>query len=362
MIQAPEGLENVVVANTAIGLVDGQEGRLVYRGYAAEDIALNQDFESAAFLIWHGHLPDRDESATMREMFHRNRTLSATALGILKLAPQMMNPLVVLRSAFSLADAAWPPTTEQAVGLVAQAPLIIARAYRTSKSLPLVEDDPSLDHVENFLYMLHGKRPTTAQIRALQAYLILTMEHGMNASTFTARVVTSTQSDLISAVVAAISAMKGPLHGGAPSEVMTMIDEIGTKDNAETWIREKLEKGERLMGFGHRVYKTEDPRARALRSIVKSLAPEDPWFDLAIYVEQRALELLQEYKPSQKLYTNVEYWASAILRSVGIPPELFTPMFTSSRLVGWTAHIMEQAAHNRLIRPQSKYVGPEATN
>jgi citrate synthase len=205
--------------------------------------------------------------------------------------------------------------------------------------------------------MLKGTDPSPAHVRALDAYLILTQEHGMNASTFAARVVTSTRSDLVSAVTAAIGALKGPLHGGAPSEVTAMIEAIGTKENAEPWMRRALENGERLMGFGHRVYKTLDPRASALRTVASELAADDPWFELATHVEQVALRLLAEHKPERKLNTNVEFYAAAVMRAVGLPDELFTPTFAMSRTVGWCAHVMEQAANNRLIRPESIYVG-----
>jgi citrate synthase len=200
--------------------------------------------------------------------------------------------------------------------------------------------------------------PEGAHTEALSAYLILTMEHGMNASTFSARAVASTESDLISAIVGAIGSMKGPLHGGAPSGVTDMLEAIGTKEQAEPWLRAALQRGERLMGFGHRIYKTTDPRAIALSEVTRRVAGEDPWLDLANHVEETAQALLAEFKPHRRLYTNVEFYAAAVMRAIGLPSELFTPTFTASRMVGWTAHVLEQATVNRIFRPQSTYVGP----
>ncbi|MCK9905554.1 citrate synthase/methylcitrate synthase, partial [Frankia sp. Cpl3] len=230
------------------------------------------------------------------------------------------------------------------------------RQARLNGKEPLAPN-ADLDHTANYLYMLKGEVPKDAHVRALDAYLILTQEHGMNASTFAARVVSSTRSDLVSAITAAIGALKGPLHGGAPSEVTEMIEAIGTKENAEPWMRKKLESGERLMGFGHRVYKTIDPRATALSGVASELSANDPWFDLATHVEKVGMELLKEFKPDRKLHTNVEFFAAAVMRAVGLDDSIFTPTFAVSRVVGWSAHVLEQAANNRIIRPQSNYTG-----
>ncbi len=205
--------------------------------------------------------------------------------------------------------------------------------------------------------MLTGELPSFTHVKALEAYMILTMEHGMNASTFTSRVVSSTESDMVSAVTGAIGAMKGPLHGGAPTGVIDMLNEIKEKENAERWIRRKLEKKEYLMGFGHRVYKTRDPRAEVLSTICQRIGQDDAWLNLAGYVEKMAILLLNEYKPGRKLYTNVEFYAAAVMKALNMSPDLFTPTFTVSRMVGWAAHVIEQSLDNTIFRPEAKYIG-----
>jgi citrate synthase len=354
-----KGLEGVVAAHTHLSLVDGEQGHLVYRGYWARELAKERTFEEVAHLLWYGHLPSREELCNLTEVFKNYRVIPAYVAEIIDRLPFEFDMMSVLRSAVSAMGVSqeWPPCQEDAIRFAAAVPTIIAYRYAKQQGRTPIAPDESLSHVANYLYMLTGQKPSTQHVRALEAYLILTMEHGMNASTFSARVTTSTQSDMASALTSAIGTMKGPLHGGAPSEVMTMLEEIGTPENAEAWIRHALESGERLMGFGHRVYKTRDPRAQGLREVVEQIAGQDPWFDLAVKVEDTAIRLLEEYKPGRRLYTNVEYWAAAILRTVNIPKPLYTPTFTMSRTVGWTAHILEQAANNRLIRPQSVYVG-----
>jgi citrate synthase len=208
--------------------------------------------------------------------------------------------------------------------------------------------------------MLTGKRHSSALIRALEGYMILTMEHGMNASTFTSRVVSSTESDMVSAVTGAIGAMKGPLHGGAPTGVIDMLNEISNKEVAEIWIRQKLERKENLMGFGHRVYRTRDPRAEALSEITKQIGADDEWLELAYYVEKLAVQLLEEYKPGRRINTNVEFYAAAVMKAIDMSPSLFTPTFTVSRMVGWTAHVIEQSLNNTIFRPEAKYIGKQS--
>ncbi|MGC4378103.1 citrate synthase/methylcitrate synthase [Fictibacillus sp. Mic-4] len=354
------GLEGIVAAETNISLVDGEKGHLVYRGYWAKDLALHYSFEEVAFLLWNDRLPEKEELQFLKAKFQRTRTLSLDTISLIKNLPSSMDMMAVLRTVLSsLGDDkfGWPSDIDQAVALTSIVPSIIAIRYRNQNGQSIVMPDQNLNHVENFLYMLTGKIPSKAHVKALTAYLVLTMEHGMNASTFTARVIASTQSDMVSAITGAIGAMKGPLHGGAPSEVMDMLDEVGSKEHAEKWIRSVLERGEKLMGFGHRVYKTRDPRAEALQEITGNLVKEDEWFDLANYVEKKAIELLNEYKPGRRIYTNVEFFAAAILRAVQIPREIFTSVFTASRMVGWTAHVLEQNMNNRIFRPQSEYIG-----
>lgn len=355
------GLEGIVAAETEISLVDGEGGRLIYRGYRVEDLANNHIPEEVANLLWKGSLPDVSEREAIRHKWAKGRVLPGFLKDLIATIPREVEMTDVIRTAISaLGGASFDglSTEEQAISIASMLPSIIAfRLYHLAGS-EAPEPRFDLSHVAHYLYLLQGKVPNPAHVRALEAYFVLTAEHGMNASTFTARVVTSTQSDLISAIVAAIGALKGPLHGGAPSGVERMLDEIGGEDRIESWIRDRLEQGERLMGFGHRIYKTEDPRAAALREIAVRLAAEEPWFRLAVQVEKEALRLLEEYKPGRRIYTNVEYYAAAIFRAVGLPKELFTPTFICSRIIGWAAHAMEQAARNRLIRPDSVYIGP----
>jgi citrate synthase len=354
------GLEGIVVAETDLSLVDGKNGYLVYRGNWAKDLAISRTYEDVVHLLWRGHLPDERESEAFRAELAARRKLPDYLKTIIRALPPETDTMSVLRTATSaIGDRsfAWPPTFEQASEILAKAPTIIAYRNALNTGRDPIEPDESLGHAENYLYMLHGEKPTRVHTRALDAYIILTAEHGLNASTFTGRVITSTRSDIASAITGAIGALKGPLHGGAPSEVDTMLEEIGTKENAEPWLRQQIEAGERLMGFGHRVYKTMDPRAVALRQVADSFAGEDPWFDLSVHVEETAVRLLSEYKPGRNLYPNVEFWAAAVLRGVRIPTDLYTPTFGLARMAGWSAHILEQADKNRLIRPESTYVG-----
>lgn len=356
-----KGLEGVTVTDTQLGLVDGERGHLVYRGYWAKDLALQYTYEHVAYLLWFGKLPNDQELKEFRERMASYRSLPSYLKTILDVIPQNVDMMSVLRTAVSAIGNdtyGWPPTIDQAMELTAKVPTIITYRYRRVHGEEPVEPRSDLSHTANYLYMLFGKEPSAAHVSALDAYLVLTAEHGMNASTFSARVTTSTRSDMASAITTAIGTMKGPLHGGAPSEVDETLAKIGTKENAEPYLRGLLEKGERLMGFGHRVYKTRDPRAEALSIVAKRVAGDDPWLDLAVHVEDVAIRLLEEFKPGRRLYTNVEFYAAAVLRAVGLPKELYTPTFTLSRMAGWTAHVLEQAADNRLIRPQSVYTGP----
>lgn len=355
------GLEGVIAAETSLSLVDGEKGHLVYRGHWVKDLALQCQFEEAAYLLWYGTWPTAKQLQSFNAELKSKRMLPNHVRDVLDVLPPDTNMMSVLRTAVSAMGGphsfCWPPTVEQAVELTAVLPTVIAYRYRRQQGQSFVSPDPKLGHVANYLYMLTGRKPQNAHVRALNAYFILTAEHGMNASTFAVRVITSTQSDMASAVSGAIGAMKGPLHGGAPSEVIDMLNEIGTKENAEAWLRNLLDRGEYIMGFGHRVYKTRDPRAEALRNITGELSGEDDWLDLANHVEKVAIRLLGEYKPGRQLYTNVEFYAAAVLRAVNMPQTLYTPTFTASRIVGWTAHVLEQAENNRIFRPQSTYVG-----
>jgi citrate synthase len=244
----------------------------------------------------------------------------------------------------------------QALRTCAVVPTLLTSLYRLKHGLEPVEPHPDLPYAANYLYMLHGEVPKPDHARAIEQYLISTIDHGFNASTFTARVITSTGADLGSAVVGAIGALSGPLHGGAPSRALDMLDAIGEEDKAEPWLRDAVERGDRLMGFGHRVYKTDDPRSTMLREIAERLG--GPKVDLAEAIERKAIDVLADMKPGRRLYTNVEFYAGVVMETCGVPREMFTPTFASSRTIGWTSHILEQAADNRLIRPSANYVGP----
>ncbi|HET7579390.1 MAG TPA: citrate synthase/methylcitrate synthase [Bacillales bacterium] len=358
------GLEGVIAAETALSMIDGNNGELLLRGRPAGEVAEKCSFEEAAYFLWYGKQPDAKELSDFKKTFVKYRELPSRIQNIIDELPADMEMMAVLRTAVSALgeDAGWPPTVDQAIRVTAVMPSILTYRYRKLHGKPFIEPREDLGHTTNWLYMLTGEEPKDSHVRALNAYLVLTMEHGLNASTFSARVISSTQSDLYSSITGAIGAMKGPLHGGAPSGVMEMLNAIGTKEDTEPWIRKALERGDRLMGFGHRVYKTEDPRAAALKKITAELSGEDEWLDLAGEVEKTAVRLLAEYKPGRRLYTNVEFYAAAILRAVALPEVLYSPMFTSSRVVGWTAHVLEQAENNRIFRPKAAYVGPRSLN
>jgi citrate synthase len=359
-----KGLEGVVAATTALSLVDGNAGRLIYRGYEIGDLAARASFEEVAYLLWQGKLPNERELAELHTQMAAQRALPEQVIDIIKRHPVEANPMALLRTAVSAlgstTDFADTPSVAQAISITAKIPTILAAFHRYRLGLPALSPRAELSHTANYLYLLTGEEPTASQVRALDAYLVLTADHGMNASTFTARVIASTLSDLVSSITGAIGALKGPLHGGAPSKVADMLDAIGTAEQAEPWIRAKLESSERIMGFGHRVYKTEDPRAVALSKLAGELADQKDaaWLALAHHIEDVTLRLLEEYKPGRRLYTNVEFYAAAVLRGVGLPTDLYTPTFALSRVAGWTAHVLEQLSDNRLIRPAAEYVGP----
>jgi len=355
------GLEGIVAATTAISNVDGQAGRLIYRGYDIHDLAHSTTFEEIAHLLWFGHLPSRAELARLQASLLEQRQLSGELLAILRSLPPQTAPMDMLRTVIS----AWgmydnvqgQPTTEQAIALTARFPLILASFNRLRQGLEIPQPRADLGYTANYLYMLTGQEPSAEHVRGLDAYLVMLADHNMNASTFTARIVISTTSDLASAVVAAISTLKGPLHGGAADKAQEMLSAIGSAENAEPWIRSTMNNGGRLMGFGHRAYKTTDPRAEELREMARHADPVG--FAFAQHVEELAVSILAEIKPGRRLYTNVDFYSAVLLSSVGIPLDLFTPTFAVARIAGWTAHILEQAANNRLIRPLAEYTGSD---
>jgi citrate synthase len=348
------GLEGVVAGETAIARVDGANGTLIYRGYPVGELVRHGTYAQVAELLWTGDWPEHAELPCS--------PLSGAVLASLRSLPDGTNAMDALRSAVSAWGAAerlgWPPTVDEARALTAMAPSALAAFARLQRGFDPIEPDTDLPLAAGFLYQLNGERPDPAAARALDAYFVVAAEHGFNASTFTARVITSTQADLASAVCGAIGALKGPLHGGAPTEVVSQLHEIGSPDRAEQWIRDALERGERLMGFGHRVYRAYDPRAAALRDVAEGMATTAEWLRLAVAVEDIALRLLAERHPNRPLKTNVEYYTAAVLQGVGLPPAIFPATFAMARHAGWTAHCIEQASSNRLIRPDVRYVGP----
>jgi citrate synthase len=349
------GLEGVLAGETALGKVDGERGRLLYRGYRIGDLVEHGTYPAVANLLWSGEW----------DAHHRLPTgpIPDSVLTALRALPSSAKPMDALRTVVSAwgasQDLPWPPTVEQARALTAFSPSALAAFVRLREGKPIIEPDPSLDLVEGFLYQLTGTRPDRGTARALDAYFIVGAEHGFNASTFTARVITSTRSDIASAVTGAIGTMKGPLHGGAPSEVVDQLAKVGSKEHAEEWLRDAIARGERLMGFGHRVYRAYDPRAAALRKVAEAMEHKPDWLQLAIDVEDVALRILREKHPERSLQTNVEYYAAPVLQGVGLTPDLFPAAFSLARHAGWTAHAIEQAADNRLIRPDVRYIGPD---
>ena len=347
------GLEGVIAAETALGYVDGEHGRLLYRGYRIGDLVEQGTYPAVANLLWTGEWEPGHHLATGE--------IPDGVMVALRALPRTAKPMDALRTAVSAWGATqeltYTPTAEQARALTAFSPSALAAFARLRSGQEPVAPDPSLDLVPGFLYQLTGKKPDPGTARALDAYFIVGAEHGLNASTFTARVIVSTRSDLASAVAGAIGCLKGPLHGGAPSEVVEQIHQVGSPERAGAWVNEMLDKGERLMGFGHRVYRAYDPRAAALRKVAESMEHPPEWLALAIAVEDVALRVLAERHPERALKTNVEFYAAPVLMGVGLTPDLFPATFALARHAGWTAHVIEQAAANRLIRPDARYTG-----
>lgn len=367
--QVAKGLEGIVAAATQIAEVDGERGKLTLRGYDISELSGRVDFEEVAYLLWHGKLPNRSEYEALRSEMSRARELPAPALDALRyLSPNAsgMHLLRMAASMLSIGDADVDNLDIDAnrlrsARIQAQMPALVAHTHRLQQGLDIVEPKPEHSLAQGLLYMLEGREPDQARVDGLNAYLVAVSEHGLNASTFTARVVISTDSDMVSALTAAIGALKGPKHGGVPGPVLKMLEAIGTPDRAEGFIRNELAAGRRIMGFGHRVYKVRDPRAALLTDAALRMAKttgDRALLELVQAVEQTTVKVLEELKPGRDLYANVELYAALILHAVDVPSELFTPIFAIGRTCGWTAHMIEQLEDNRLIRPASVYVGP----
>ncbi|HEC24079.1 MAG TPA: citrate synthase [Chloroflexi bacterium] len=363
-----KGLEGIVIAQSRLSKVDGSIGKLQYCGYNIKDLAANALFEEVIFLLWNYRLPTQSELDTFRADLAAQRVLEPELLGMMKQFPKGTHPMSVLRTVVS-AIGMFDPEAEdnspeanqrKAARLASVMPTIVAAWERIRNDEEPIAPRDDLTLATNFLYMLKGTEPTETETDAVNTYLVLLADHGMNASTFSARVTTSTLSDIYSAITTAIGTLKGPAHGGANQKAMEQFMEIGSPDNVDAWFEQAMENKRRIMGIGHRVYKTEDPRATILRERSKALAESSgdrTWYEIAWRLEQRARS--HEFFIERNLFANVDYYSAIVLYQVGIPVDLFTPLFAMSRVAGWSAHVMEQWADNRLIRPRAEYVGPE---
>ena len=366
------GLEGVAVAQTRLSSVDGQAGELTIRGFPVQELAGRASYEEAAHLLWFDALPAAAQLARFSASLARLRALPAAALDALgAIAAERAPVMDALRIAAGMLglragdedDRAVAGADRDGLAVVARFPTAVAAYWRLLNGRLPVPPLPTLGHAANYLHMLGGDIPSAARTQAIETYLVALIDHGMNASTFAARVIMSTGSDLISAVVGAVGALKGPLHGGAPGPALQQLLDIGAPGDAEPYLRRKLEQGERLMGFGHRDYKVRDPRTYVLSTAAEQVCRAEgkpSTYDLALHVERTAVRLLSEYKPGRNLHANVEFYASLLMHGAGLPAELFTPTFAVARTAGWVAHCLEQQHHNRLMQPLTVYVGPTA--
>lgn len=361
------GLEGVVVADVTTSLVNGVEGKLIYSGYSIEDLAENALFEEVVFLLWNNRLPNQGEFDALRAEIAQNASLPEGVMNILKSLPADSNGMAVMRSAVSLL-AHYDPDAEnltdkavaqrKAARLIGQMTTISATWTRLKAGKDPIAPREDLNLAQNFVYMLNGEEPDETAVNAINTYLVLLAEHGMNASTFCSRVVTATGSDMHSAVVGAIGTLKGPAHGGANAEAMKLFLEIGSPDNVESWFKSEIKEGDRrIMGIGHRVYKAPDPRAAILKARAKALAENSgnsTWYDIAEKLEQTARA--DDYFIERKLFPNVDYYSAIVLYTLNLEIDMFTPLFAMSRIAGWSANIIDQMG-GRLIRPKANYIG-----
>lgn len=356
-------LDGVIATETRLSMVDGEAGRLLLAGYAVEDLAPNAAFEEVVFLFLHGHLPDRSERSRFTADLASRRALSPAVMEVLsEAASRRAPPIDAIRMAVALLSLGREEEPlEDAMTAIASFPAIVGAYWRLLHGQKPAAIRPELSHAAHYLHQIFDSEPNPERVRALETYFNTVCDHGMNASTFTARVIVSTHSDVISALTGAVGALKGPLHGGAPGPALAMVFEIGEPERAEPVIRGKLARGERLMGFGHRIYRVRDPRAGVLACAAERFyakAGDRKLYELARIVETTSLKLLREYKPERRLDTNVEFYTALLLHGLGLEPELFTPTFAAARVLGWSAHCLEQLREGRLIRPQSAYIGP----
>jgi citrate synthase len=362
------GLEGVVVGATELSHVEGAEGRLTYRGYDIHDLAENATFEEVCYLLLFGTLPNAYQLQDLTVRIAANRAIPPAILGWMETMPRDAWPMDVLRTVVSglalftphLGDGAHPSNPRSAIHLIAKAPTIVAACNRIRRGLKPIDPLPNLSTAANALYMRSGRAPSPEAERALDVYLVLLADHSYNASTFAARVTASTRADIYAAATSALATLDGDLHGGAPAKVMKALTEIGRPEAAEAWVRATLQRGERIMGMGHREYKVRDPRARHLEASARALGEvtEPRWYEVARALESAASDALGEHKPDKAIFANVEFYTAPTLFALGIPADEFTCTFACARMAGWTAHVLEQLADNRLIRPQAAYTGP----
>jgi citrate synthase len=363
------GLEGVVVGETVLSNVEGQIGRLTYRGYDIHDLAVNATYEEVVHLLLYGQLPTHSELHDLGAKLSESRALPSALMAILHAIPKNAWPMDVLRTAVSALahyvphrpDGSHASDNEAAINLIGKTPTIIAAWDRIRRGLEPIAPDPKLRMAANFLYMRSAEKPIVEAEQALDTYFVLLADHSYNASTFAARVAASTRADIYGAVTSAIATLAGDLHGGAPGKVMTMLEEIGLPEKAEPYVRKLLESGDKIMGMGHREYKIRDPRAEHLEQMAKKLTEKSAtkWYLIARALEDASNKVLQEVKPGKRIYANVEFYTAPTLSSLGVSSDQFTCMFAAGRMAGWCAHIIEQAQENRLIRPQATYIGPD---
>lgn len=357
------GLEGITVAETSLSHINGKTGELIIGGFPIEEFATNATYEESVFLLLNNRLPTADELDKFSSDLAKRRSISDEVQRVLRRAAEEKKPAMdALRMGAAAANLGTDDgdSLMDAQRIVAVFPTIITTYWRYRQGNDPIEPNEEFRHAVNYLYMLTGEEPNNPAVRGLETYLNAVIDHGLNASTFSARTVVSTESDIISAVTAAVGTLKGPLHGGAPGPVLDMLRDVHESGNAEEYVREKLDAGERLMGFGHRVYEVRDPRAAVLSKAAERFyenTNDDDFFETVQRFEDVAVDALADYRPNQRLETNVEFYTAALLQGVGIPQELFTVTFGMSRVGGWVAHCLEQLEENRLIRPRSHYIG-----
>jgi citrate synthase len=368
-VEIKRGLEGVIFTETHLSAIDGNAGKLSYCGYDISDLAAGASYEETAFLLWYQRLPADSELAMLSKWLRANRHLPKVVWGIMHSLPEQATPMEALRtvaSTLSMYDRSCLHEVEggsslcRAVSLTSKLPTIVASFDRLRRDRPPIEPRIDLSHAANLLYMLNGEEPDPASADALETYFVLLADHGMNASTFSARVTASTLGDVFSSVVTALGTLKGPLHGGASQRSMEQLLEIGSVEKVDDWFNRKVAGKERIFGFGHRVYKTEDPRATILRELSQQVAERSgntEWFDISHRLEERVLS--HPYFQERRIFANVDFYTGPLLYALEIPLDLFIPMFAVARIAGWTAHMLEQQKNNRLIRPRAHYTGPQ---